>query len=101
MYYFDINLDIGWEEEAIKESAHQFAKEVLRPAAIEMDSMTAQEAVSKESPLWDALKQTYGLGYHKAPFPKAIGGGGLTPCSPIFFLKNWCGAVWGLQGLCF
>ena len=96
MSYFDMNIDLGWEEKAIKESAHQFAQEVLRPASIEMDKMTAEETISKDSPLWDALKQAYQLGYHKAPFPEAIGGGGLTPLQSHILLEE---LMWGSMGI--
>jgi alkylation response protein AidB-like acyl-CoA dehydrogenase len=96
MSYFDINRELGWEEKAIRESAHQFAVEVLRPASIEIDKMTAEEAISVESPMWDALGQAYKLGYHKAMFPESIGGGGLTPLQGHILLEE---LMWGSLGI--
>jgi len=51
MTYFDVNLDLGPEEKAIREAAHKLAKEVMRPVSKELDRMTAQETVAESSPL--------------------------------------------------
>ena len=101
MTYFDINRDLGWEEKAIRDSAHQFAVEVLRPASVAIDKMTAEEAISQRSPLWDALGQAYKLGYHKAMFPEEVGGGGLTPLQGHILLEElMCGSL-GITGVMF
>ena len=76
MPYFDMNLDLSWEEKEIKEikeTAHRFANDILRPVAIELDRMTAQEVIAENSPLWGALKQCYAMGYHKALLPESVG----------------------------
>ena len=96
MSYFDINLDLGWEEKAIRESSHQFAAEVLRPASIEIDKLSAEEAIAEDSPFWDALAQCYKLGYHKAMLPTKIGGGGLTPVQGHILLEE---LMWGSIGI--
>jgi acyl-CoA dehydrogenase len=49
-------------ESTIQEITHRFALEVLRPAGIAMDKMTAEEAVGPDSPLWSALSQASELG---------------------------------------
>ena len=59
MTYLDIDLASGWEEQALRESVHRFAKEVMRPAAVAIDRMSAQDAVGPASPLWNFLKQAY------------------------------------------
>ena len=101
MPYFDVNRGLGWEEKAIRESSHQFALEILRPASIEIDKLTAGEAISAESPMWDALGQAYKLGYHKAMFSEAIGGGGLTPVQGHILLEElMCGSL-GITGVMF
>ena len=38
--YFDINLDLTDEDIAIREEAHKFAREVIRPVGRELDRMT-------------------------------------------------------------
>ena len=52
MEYFDVNLDLTDEDLALKAAAHKFAKEVMRPTAKELDAMTPEEAIAKNSPLW-------------------------------------------------
>ncbi len=39
MSYFDLNLDLSPEDEAIKDAARRFALEVLRPASIVIDKL--------------------------------------------------------------
>lgn len=96
MTYFDVNTKIGADEKAIKETAHQFAGDVLRPAAIAIDRMPASEAYAEGSPFWPALRQGYELGFHKAAFPEEIGGGGLTPLQTHILLEE---LLWGSIGI--
>ncbi|MGA7872985.1 MAG: acyl-CoA dehydrogenase family protein [Candidatus Binatus sp.] len=68
------------EYESLRENAHRFAKEVMRPAAIELDRMAdPRDVIAPDSPLRRVLKQAYGLGYHVAGIPVAMGGLGLDP----------------------
>ena len=96
MPYFDLNLDLTWEDKEIKSQAHKFAKEVMRPIAREVDRMSAQEAVAKDSPLWEFLRQAYALGYHKALFPPELGGLGFTPLQGHILNEE---IIWGSLGL--
>ncbi len=70
MTYFDVNLDLTQEDKAIREEAHRFAKEVMRPIGMELDKMTAEQTIAADSPLWDFMRRAYGLGFHKAAFPE-------------------------------
>jgi len=79
MDYLDMNLDLSQEDIALREAAHKFAAEVMRPIARQIDLMSATEAVAADSPFWTFLKKAYELGYHKALYPEAVGGLGLTP----------------------
>jgi alkylation response protein AidB-like acyl-CoA dehydrogenase len=96
MSYFDIDLNVGWEEKTIKESVHRFALEVMRPAAKQIDRMTADEVVRPESPLWPFLAKAYANGYHKAAFPVELGGLGFTPLQSHIMMEELC---WGSVGL--
>ena len=96
MTYFDINLDLTEEDKAIREAAHKFAKEVMRPASIEIDRMSAEEAVAEGSPLWDFVKQAYELGYHRAAFPEEVGGLGFTPLQTHILQEE---LMWGSLGM--
>ena len=51
MTYFDLNLDLTPEDKAIREAAHKFAKEVMRPLGTELDRMSAEETVAPDSPI--------------------------------------------------
>ncbi len=96
MPYFDVNLDLTWEDREIRTAAHKFAKEVMRPIAREVDRMTAQDAVSKGSPIWEFLRKAYALGYHKASFPTELGGLGFTPLQGLILMEEM---AWGSLGL--
>ena len=74
MDYFDVNLDLTDEDLALKEAAHKFAREVMRPVAKELDQMTPEEAIADDSPLWSFFRQAYELGYHKILLPDYVGG---------------------------
>lgn len=50
------------EELAIQDGVRRFAKEVLRPAGIELDRVTPEEMVAPDSKLWEVLDQAKDLG---------------------------------------
>ena len=37
MTYFDLNIDLSSDDRALRDEAHKFAKEVIRPVASELD----------------------------------------------------------------
>jgi alkylation response protein AidB-like acyl-CoA dehydrogenase len=49
-------------EEYVQGMAHKFAEDVLRPAGIKLDEMSAEEAVAPDSILWEVLEQGKELG---------------------------------------
>ncbi len=96
MEYFDVNLDLTDEDLALKEATHKFAKEVIRPVAKELDAMSAEEAIAKNSPLWSFLQKAYELGYHKMLLPEQVGGMGLSPLQASIVMEE---LAWGSFGL--
>jgi alkylation response protein AidB-like acyl-CoA dehydrogenase len=50
-------------EQLIQDNMHRFAKEVLRPVSAQLDTMTPEETIAPNSPLWAVLQQasTFGL----------------------------------------
>ena len=50
------------EEQAIQEGVRRFAKEVIRPAGIELDRLSPEEMIAPGSKLWDVLEQSKDLG---------------------------------------
>ncbi len=74
----ELMLDLPKEIESVKESAHKFAKEVLRPASLELDRMAdPRDVIQLGSPLRRVFKRGYELGYHIAGLPVELGGLGL------------------------
>jgi len=99
MDYLDISLQLTDEDIALKKAAHKFAKEVMRPIAKELDLMSADEVISKESPLWSFLKKAYELGYHKILIPDVYGGLGLSPLQTHIVYEELAWGSWGLTVL--
>lgn len=50
------------EEQAIQNSVHQFAKDVLRPLGRELDAMTAEQVVAPGSPYYSLFSEAAKLG---------------------------------------
>lgn len=78
--YRELSLSVPAEYEALRAAAHKFAKEVMRPAAVELDRMAdPRDTLASNSPLRNVLTKAYGLGYHVAGLPVELGGLGLDP----------------------
>ncbi len=78
--YRELSLNVPKEHEALRAAAHKFAKEVMRPAAVELDRMAdPRDTISPHSPLRQVLAKAYSLGYHVASLPVEVGGLGLDP----------------------
>ena len=50
------------EESAVQQSAHRFAKEVLRPIGRELDRMSSEDAIAPGSPYWNVFAEAAKLG---------------------------------------
>ena len=78
--YRELCLSVPKDHEALITAAHKFAKEVMRPASIELDRMAdPRDTIAPGSPLRTVLKKAYQLGYHVASLPAELGGLGLDP----------------------
>ncbi|TAK64335.1 MAG: acyl-CoA dehydrogenase [Dehalococcoidia bacterium] len=77
--YVELNKSVTPEQTALRDQMHRFGVEVIRPAAIELDRLTADEVIAPGSRLWDVIRQAYQQGYHTRGFPPALGGAGLGP----------------------
>ncbi len=96
MTYLDLNLNLTKEDIMLKKAAHEFARDVMRPVAAEMDKMTAEEAVAPGSPFWDFKKKAYELEFHTILIPDSYGGQGLSPLQIHMVLEE---LAWGSVGL--
>ena len=83
--YIELNKSLTEEESSLKEQIHRFAKEVLRPAALELDPLSPEEVIAPGSVYWDALRQYRRLGYHLRGMPEEFGGITLSPLSQHIF----------------
>lgn len=78
MSYFDLNKGLSTEDTALRDAAHKFAAEEMRPVSKALDQMSAEDAIGPNSPVWGLLKKAYALDYHRILLP-GDAGLGLTP----------------------
>ncbi|MDJ0855189.1 MAG: acyl-CoA dehydrogenase family protein [Desulfobacterales bacterium] len=96
MHYLDLNIELTKEDIMLKEAAHEFARDVMRPVAQEMDRMTAAETVAPDSPFWEFKKKAYELDFHTILIPDSYGGMGLSPLQQALVAEE---LAWGSVGL--
>lgn len=105
MTYLDLNIELTDEQIALKEQAHKFAREVLRPASIELDKIADPEDMIKSPLFWDTMKKGFELGYHNVLMTDTYGGLGLDPLEVHMVLEEmgWGGADFaiGIGVACF
>jgi alkylation response protein AidB-like acyl-CoA dehydrogenase len=86
--YTDLNIELTDEQIAIKEETHRFAKEVLRPASLELDKLPEPDQVIQSDLFWKTMKKGYELGYHTIFIPDTWGGLGLDPLEVHIVLEE-------------
>jgi alkylation response protein AidB-like acyl-CoA dehydrogenase len=96
MSFLDLDINLTDEDIAIKEAAHKFAAEVMRPVAKELDEMTPEEVIAPKSPLWTFMKKGYELGYHSFFIPDTYGGMGISAKQQLIVSEE---LSWGSSGL--
>lgn len=90
--YTDLNIELTREQQAVKEETHRFARQVIRPASLELDKINDPAAMI-QSPLFkDAFKKGYELGYHTIFLPDTWGGIGSDPLETHIILEE---LAWG------
>jgi alkylation response protein AidB-like acyl-CoA dehydrogenase len=90
--YTDLNIDLTDEQIAIKEETHRFAKEVLRPASLELDKYHDPAEMMNSDLFRNAFKKGYELGYHTIFIPDTWGGLGTDPLETHIVLEE---LAWG------
>lgn len=86
--YTDLNMDLTAEQTAIKTETHKFAKEVLRPASLELDKIENPQEMIQHPVFWETMKKGYELGYHTIFIPDTWGGLGLDPMEVHIVLEE-------------
>ncbi|MFE7654740.1 acyl-CoA dehydrogenase family protein [Streptomyces bottropensis] len=57
------------EERALQQAVHKFATDVMRPAGIALDAMSAEESIAPGSPIWEVFATGASLGLDADPDP--------------------------------
>ncbi|MCP4690256.1 MAG: acyl-CoA/acyl-ACP dehydrogenase, partial [Desulfobacterales bacterium] len=92
MGYTDLNIELTKEQISIKEETHRFAREVLRPASLELDKIHRPDDVITSDLFRDVMKKGYDLGYHTIFLPDSWGGLGTDPLETHIILEE---LAWG------
>ncbi|MHA1593105.1 MAG: acyl-CoA dehydrogenase family protein [Candidatus Baldrarchaeia archaeon] len=95
MKFLDLD-ELSEEDKLLREEVHRFAKEVMRPASIELDRMPPEERIKSDSPFFKVIKKMKELGYHKLHVPPDLGGPDLTPLQRYIVMEE---LGWGSLGL--
>jgi alkylation response protein AidB-like acyl-CoA dehydrogenase len=94
--YLELNKNLTEQEKDIKVEVHRFAKDVLRPAAMELDMLQfPSEVITDTSVYWQVFRKAYELGYHTAHMREEWGGAGLSPLARHILLEEM---GWGSAG---
>lgn len=96
MEYLDYDLGLGDEQRELREAAHKFAEEVLRPTGIALDRLPPAEVVAPGSPFFEVLRQASELGYSRLGGATELGGMALSPLDRHLVLEE---LAWGNVGL--
>ncbi len=87
--YIEIDHNLPTDLCALRDNVRRFAKEVMRPAAMELDRLPdPRDVIAPGSVLWTFMRRAYALCYHTASFPEAIGGLGLHGLGMQIFLEE-------------
>jgi alkylation response protein AidB-like acyl-CoA dehydrogenase len=93
-------ISLSDEHMALKKAVRKFATEVVRPASIELDKMSAEDMAQKDSPYWTVMKKAHELGYHTIFIPEEYGGLGLDPLGIHIFFEEMAAASIGIAVAC-
>jgi alkylation response protein AidB-like acyl-CoA dehydrogenase len=99
--YFDYReeRELSPRIQQLKESAHEFAVGILRPAAKAIDRLgDPHDVIARDSPLWEALGKAYRMRYHAAGIAEEMGGLGLAGVALQVLFEE---LGWGSAGLAF
>ncbi len=96
MDFMELDLNLTKEDLMLKKNANEFAKKVMRPIARQLDEMTPEQVIAKDSPFWTFMKKAYELGYHAILIPEAYGGMDLTSLQQAIIYEE---LAWGSVGL--
>jgi len=62
MMFQDLEINVTEAEQAVRDTTHRFAAEVMRPVGQRLDKLAAQAVIADDSELWDLFRQYSELG---------------------------------------
>lgn len=68
--------------------ARDFAKQVIRPAEVELDKMSDPSEIFASQTFKDVMKKMYEIGFHKIGLPEAVGGDGIGTLGQMVVLEE-------------
>ncbi|WP_054030133.1 acyl-CoA dehydrogenase family protein [Desulfatitalea tepidiphila] len=75
MAYLELDTTLSKELKAIKKEVSRFAREVMRPAGIQLDKLQdPSDVIAEDSVLWSVLRIFRELQLHALSIPKELGG---------------------------
>lgn len=74
-----VDFELSEDQQRVRGMAAAFAREVLRPAEIELDRMADPEDAFRSNVFRDTVRQAYELGFHKMGIKEEHGGLGFDP----------------------
>ncbi len=84
-----IGFELSEEQKDLRDTVHEFARDVIRPAAAEYDE--------KEETPWPIMKQAHQLGLDTYSYAEEFGGGGVTdPVTQMIVTEEM---AWGCAGI--
>jgi acyl-CoA dehydrogenase len=84
-----IGFELSEEQKDLRDTVHEFARDVIRPAAAEYDE-------NEETP-WPIMKQAHALGLDTYSYSEEYGGGGVTdPLTQMIVTEEM---AWGCAGI--
>lgn len=80
--------------QAFRDNIHAFARDVMRPIGIQLDKMTPEEVIAKDSPYWEVRRKFETLGINPVTMSE-LGPEGVAIAAPILYEEMG----WGDSGL--
>jgi len=75
MTYREIDINLTNKTKGMLAEVERFSMEVMRPAGLELDSLSnPEDVIARNSVLWDVFKAFREMDLHRLQIPKALGG---------------------------
>lgn len=96
MACLEYDLTLTEEQCELRDTAHRFADEVMRPAGIELDRLPPDRVIEPGSRLYDVVRKAREIGFMGLAGPTEVGGLGASPLTQHLVLEE---LAWGSVGL--